>query len=270
MRSLGWTFCLLSACGAGAPVLDELLQRGETAESRGEGERAGGAYLRATIEFEDHASAWTHYGEYLRFWKHDLPKAEAAFLRALAAPVSDTRSLAFAWRGLAEISRERRDVDAAIAFLAKSLALHPLADTHRSLSALYATERHDFVLAEKHARAAVKLQPDDPIALLQLAVQAWRANQQEDAERAFHEALRIAGCDESGAADHAVHCCVLYNGACYWAVRGDRVRALAMLRAFFATPNHRHLTRDEILADPDFASLLADADFRGLVDRELK
>jgi len=62
---------------------------------------------------------------------------------------------------------------------------------------------------------------------------------------------------------------VLYNGACYHAVGGDRERAIAMLAAFFATPNHRHITREELLADPDFESLRADPEFRGLVDRTL-
>ncbi len=62
---------------------------------------------------------------------------------------------------------------------------------------------------------------------------------------------------------------MLYNGACYHAVRGDRARTVAMLGAFFKTPNHRHLTRREVLSDPDFAAVLNDPEFTALLDRYL-
>ena len=46
----------------------------------------------------------------------------------------------------------------------------------------------------------------------------------------------------------------------------NRFVALKMLEAFFATPNHRHLGRDELLSDPDLASLKDEPAFRELLD----
>ena len=45
--------------------------------------------------------------------------------------------------------------------------------------------------------------------------------------------------------------------------------ALKMLRAFFESPNHRHLTRAEIESDPDFADLCSHEDFAVLLDKYL-
>lgn len=236
----------LAACASNPPELEALLSRRQ--------------FVRATIEYSEYASAWAHYGEQLRFEKNDSDKAQAAFFRAIAAPRSDSRSVAFAWRGLGEIARERKDIEGALASFEKSLAIFALADTHRSLSSFYATEKHDFVKAADHAKAAVAIDPDDPIALLQWAVQAERAGRKQEAEEACSKALRL----------NPTHCCVLYNAACYHAVRGDRKQALGMLDSFFATPHHRHITREEMVADPDFASLLNDSDFRALLDRHFK
>ncbi|MCI0652790.1 MAG: tetratricopeptide repeat protein [Planctomycetes bacterium] len=257
------------ALGSTPPELARLLEAGEEAEAVADFDAAGEAYERATLEFPESAAAWSYYGEHLRFARNDAAGAEAAFRRALAARRADPRAQAFAWRGLGEIARGRGQFDEAIAGLERSLDVQPLADTHRSLSALLATERRDFAGAAAHAEKAVALDPGDPIALLQLAVQSLRAGKRERAAEAFRDAIRIAGCDERGAAGHPVHCCVLYNGACYHAVRGDADGALAMLRSFFATPNHRHITRAEILADPDFERLLGDAGFRALIDEYL-
>src|SRR6185503_19034557 len=142
----------------------------------------------------------------------DPAAAETAFKKAIDAKFESPASVAFAWRGLGEIARGRNQIDRAIQCFEKSLSVSPNADAHRSLSALYATEKRDFEKAAHHAKAAVDLSPEDPIAL--------------------------------------VHCCVLYNGACYHAVRGNKADALAMLKEFFSTPNHRHITREEIVRDP--------------------
>jgi tetratricopeptide (TPR) repeat protein len=248
-------------------ALDAVLRIGEEAEARGDRDRAGEAYASAARAFPDHAAAWTHHGEFLRFWRHDAGAARAAFERALAAPQADRASLAFAWRGLGELARHDGRIDEAIRFFERSLAIRPLADTHRSLSALHANDRRDFARAAHHARAAVDASPDDPIALLQFAVEMERLGRREEGQRAFERAIALAGCDDRGASDGPVHCCVLYNGACYHSVRGDRERALAMLAAFFATPNHRHVTPEEVLADPDFASIRDDPAFRALLER---
>ncbi len=249
--------------------LAALLREGELAETAGDGASAGAAYARAAAEFPDFAAAWSYHGEHLRFWSNDSARAEAAFRRALAARTPDDAAQAFALRGLGELAHARGDAAAAVECFERSLAVCPLADTHRSLSALYATEQKDFAKAAAHAEAAVALDPRDSIALLQLAVQAERAGTRDRAEAAFRDAIGSAGCDAQGRSAHAVHCCVLYNGACYHAVRGDAASALAMLEAFFRHPNHRHITRGEIAADPDFDRVRAEPGFIALLDAHL-
>ncbi|HZL72870.1 MAG TPA: hypothetical protein VFC86_10440 [Planctomycetota bacterium] len=246
-----------------------ILREGEEAESRGDKAAAGAAYERAVREFEDYSVAWSHLGEYCRFWAQDLDAAFDAFKRAIQSPKTTDASVAFAWRGLGELCRAKAKVEDAIICFEKSLSIAPVAETHRSLSALYATEKRDFDKAALHAKAAVNISPDDPIALIQYAVQMVRFKKPREAEEAFGKAIRLAGCDERGRSNDAVHCCVLYNGACYHAVRGDKAGALAMLKEFFMATNHRHITREEILRDPDFESLLRDPDFKELLDYRL-
>lgn len=246
-----------------------LLRQGEEAESRGDRSAAGAAYERAVLEFDGHAAAWSHLGEFRRFWSHDADGAAKAFSRAIEAPQFDEAAIAFAMRGLGEIARQWGQVKRAVECLEISLKIKPNADAHRSLSALYATELRDFDRAARHAKSAVDLSPEDPIALLQYAVQMARFRKYEQSEEAFWKAMGIAGCDERGRSSGLVHCCVLYNGACYHAVRGDKAAALAMLTEFFLTPNHRHITKEEILRDPDFEALVKDPDFKALLDYRL-
>jgi tetratricopeptide (TPR) repeat protein len=270
-------FLLIAGCAAPnrsapAPVPEPLafiLRQGEEAETRGDKAAAGAAYERAALEFEDYSAAWSHLGEFRRFWARDLDAAWDAFKKAILAPKTQDASVAFAWRGLGEIARGRGGIDQAIECFKKSLSVKPIADAHRSLSALYATEKRDFDKAAHHAKAAVDLSPDDPIALIQYAVQMVRFKKPQEAEEAFAKAIRVAGCDERGRSNDAVHCCVLYNGACYHAVKGDKDAALAMLKEFFMATNHRHITREEILRDPDFESLVKDPDFKALLDYRL-
>ena len=264
--------CAAPKRSAPAPVPDPLaliLRQGQEAEAKGDKAAAGAAYERAVREFEDYSVAWSHLGEFRRFWAHELDSAFDAFKRAIQSPKTTDASVAFAWRGLGELCRAKSKVDDAITCFEKSLAIAPSVETRRSLSALYATEKRDFDKAALHAKAAVDLSPDDPIALIQYAVQMVRFKKPRDAEEAFAKAIRLAGCDERGRSNDAVHCCVLYNGACYQAVRGNKDAALAMLKEFFMTTNHRHITREEILRDPDFESLLKDPDFKTLLDYRL-
>lgn len=274
---LGAGLVLLAGCAAPkrsvpAPIPDrlaQLLRQGEEAETRGDGAEAGRIYEAAVRDFPDHSAAWSHFGEQRRFWARDPAGADAAFKRALDAPLVTDASVAFAWRGLGELARGRGEIDRAIACFEKSLSIKPIADAHRSLSALYATEKRDYDKAARHAKSAVDLSPEDPIALAQYAVQMARFKKFEESEEAFWKAMGIAGCDERGRSNGLVHCCVLYNGACYHAVRGNKADCLAMLKEFFSTPNHRHITREEIVRDPDFESLVKDPDFKALLDYRL-
>ena len=205
---------------AAEAALDKLLLEGERAERTGDVAGAGAAYRSARERFPEYALAWSYYGEYLRFYSADPEAAARAFRRAIAAPYTDKRATAFAWRGLAEIAQHQGSVDEAIHLLHKSIDLMPLAAAHRSLSALLATAYHDFAGAAEHASLALQLVPDDPLALMQYAVQLVRLGKPVEGRSAFVRALELGGCDERGSSAKPVHCCILYNAACYYAVAG--------------------------------------------------
>ena len=170
---------------------------------------------------------------------------------------------------MGEIARSAGRIDEAVDHFQKSLSIGPTAEAYRSLSALFANEKRDFETARHYAFQALKQDPEDPIALMQYAVQMIRFKDPQEAGKAFEKAIRIVGCDAHGRSNDHVHCCVLYNGACYHAVRGDKAAALAMLKEFFITPNHRHITKEEILRDPDFETLLHDPDFQAMLEYRL-
>ena len=248
--------------------LEALLAAGESAEQAGDFLAAEAAYRKAVEHYSGHARAWLHLGEALRFYAHDQEAAERAFRAALDAPEQDDLAAAFAWRGLGEIAGHHGDTAAALHCFQRSLARCPLADTHRSLAHLLGMNGQ-LTQAAEHAQAAVELQPDDPIALLLCAAHLERAGRREEGRRSFERALELAGCDELGRHAQPVHCCVLYNAAGYQAVCGERKSTLAFLQAFFETPNHRHLKREHVLADPDFAAWVKDEGFLTLVNRFL-
>ena len=255
--------------GSAAPAaLERLLEQGETAERSEDIPGAGANYRKATEQFPDHASAWVHYGEYLRFFTADKAGARDAFDRALAAPVSDKKSAAFAWRGLGELAEKRGDTAEAIELLQKSLAALPLSDTHRSLCHLYGF-RGKNTEAAQHALLAAKLSPEDPIAALLAAAQLERAGKHDEGKAMFENGMALGGCQTDGSHAQPVHCCVLMNASGYFAVAGQPENALKFLKAFLETPNHRHLSREHIVDDPDFAALRDDPEFLKIVDAYL-
>jgi len=251
-----------------ASVLTKLLESGEEAERRDDFSAAEECHRNAVSLFPQHARAWAHYGEFQRFYKHDDAAARVSFKKALEAGVPDAEAAAYAWRGLGEIAEKSGDIQTAIQYMAKSLDVKPLSDTHRSLCDLYGNQRN-FVKAAEHARLAVELDPDDPIALLLYAAQLQRAGKQTEGRSAFKKAIELGGCDEEGRHAQPVHCCVLYNSAGYYSVCGNSDNALKMLAAFFETPNHRHLSRQYVLDDPDFTELKKDLRFMELLDKYL-
>lgn len=248
--------------------LETLLARGQDAEAKGDAGAAIAAYRKATQGHAGSADAWALLGEAQRFYKHDEDAARAAFGKALAAEDRSTWGRAFALRGLGELDLHAGKLDDARARFEASLKERPLVDAHRSLCALLG-RRGDFAGAAEQARLAAELQGDEPIALLLYATQLERAGEKEKAAATAKKALALAGCSDPPAppdAAHRVHCCVFYNAACWHAVGGRRAEALEMIEAFFATPNHRHLGRDELLSDPDLASLKDEPAFRALLD----
>ncbi len=249
-------------------VLAKLLETGENAEWRDDWNSAEEQYKQAVTLFPRHATAWAHYGEFQRFYRHNDDEATRAFQRTLEASIPDPTSAAYAWRGLGEIAAKQGDTDKALELMNKSLKAGKLSDTHRSLSHLYGRLGMNDEAA-KHAKLAAEIDPDDPIALLLYAAHLERSGHHEEAQRTFKKAITLGGCDAEGQHNKPVHCCVFYNSAGYYAVRGDTPGALKMLEAFFETPNHRHLPREHILDDPDFVELKKDPEFLKLLDRYL-
>ena len=247
-------------------ALDNLLDKAVAAEGRDDFKTALAIYSQATQTYPNEARAWAAYGEHLRFYIHDDAGAAAAFKKAIDAPQIDRHAQAFAWRGLGELAAKQGHDDDAIKMMEQSLQAMPLADTHRSLCHMMVM-RKDWEGAARHARLAVELEPNDPIAILLYAAQLHRAGKQAEGRVQFQKALALAGVDAQGHAPGPVHCCVFYNSAGYYAVCGQRADALKMLEAFFKTPNHLHLSRAQIEQDSDFVALKDDKDFIAMLDQ---
>jgi tetratricopeptide (TPR) repeat protein len=248
--------------------IEDVLAQGQDSERNGDHAAAGEHYRKATEQWPQDARAWAHFGEYLRFFSLDSAQAEIAFRQALAAEQRDPAAIAFAWRGLGDLAATRGDYKQAIELLKKSLAIRELSDTHRSLCHVYGFMR-EFDNATLHSQAAVALEPEDPIAHLLNAIQLKRCGKSELARAAFLKGIEFGGCDEQGKSDGPVHCCVYLNAAGYYGVAADKAGVLCMLESFFKTPNHRHISREHLLADPDFIAYVNDAEFLALIEKYL-
>jgi Tfp pilus assembly protein PilF len=271
---------VLAAClvGGSASAADRTLERSDAdrsaemlaaakdAEASGDLERADREYHVLLGAFPDQAVGWAEYGEFQRFLVHDAGSARVAFTKALNVSDSSDRARACALRGLGYLASAEGDHERAIALMQQSLAVTRLADTHRSLSVELLVGRGDTAGAAEQARLAVELAPDQPLTLLVYAILSQRLGHETEGREAYDRALDLAGLGHDAVPHGTVHCCVMYNAACYLAVRGDREGSLKMLAAFFNAPNHRHRTRAEIEGDPDFASLVHDPDFTALLD----
>ena len=279
LQRISYSVCLaaafLSCCKAAedSPAIKDnktnaFLTQAAEAESRGDYAAAQSCYKKATRHNPDSAEAWAAYGEHLRFYAHDVKAARDAFNKALAASEKNPRASAYAWRGLGELASKENQVEKAIELFKKSLNALPLADTHRSLCHLYCRQQN-FKAAAEHAGEAVKLDPDDPIAILLYAAQLHRAGNQDEGLKQFEKALSLSGLDANGESAGPVHCCIYYNAAGYLAVKEDATGALKMLEKFFKTPNHRHLTREEIETDADFRSIKTTPAFNKLLKTHL-
>jgi tetratricopeptide (TPR) repeat protein len=262
----------LAAPGVSAAAADSnvggVLSKAIEAERTADYVQARKLYEAATKQFPDSAEAWAAYGEHLRFFVHDDDAARDAFKKAIDAKDSSQHGAAYAWRGLGEIASKTDEAEA-IRNFEQSLKAMPLADTHRSLAHLYSVRR-DFKSALKHSEKAAKLDPDDPISRLLYAAALSRKGDKDKAREEYIKALALAGFEEGKPAPEHVHCCVYYNAAGYLAVAGDKPGALTMLKNFFDTPNHRHLSRAQIEGDADFEPLLKSEDFRKLLDQYFK
>ena len=266
-----------SACGASwcaeTPrpeiTLQLKLEQAAAAEFHGDYAAARATYTQATVQFPASAEAWAALGEHIRFYVHDTDAASVAFKKALTVEQQSPYAVAYALRGLGELEIKAGRVDEGVAYFKKSLAAFPLADTHRSLCHLY-TRQRQFKEAAEEARAAVEINPDDAIARLLYAAQLHRSGQETKANTEFLKALEIGGMDSHGETDKPVHCCVLYNAAGYLSVAGKNDAALKMLRRFFDTPNHRHLSFDDIVSDSDFDNLKNLSAFQALLASNFK
>lgn len=250
-------------------ALRQKVEQASAAEKRGETESARALYVAATEQYPAFAEAWAALGEHLRFYVHDADAATAAFRKAIAAEHQNAYAAAYAWRGLGELEIKAGREEAGIGYFKKSLEAYALADTHRSLCHLYCHQRK-FKEAAEQARLAVELSPNDAIARMLYAAQLQRAGETEQARKEYEKALLAGGMDIHGDSKEPVHCCVLYNAAGYLSVCGQNDAALKMLQRFFDTPNHRHLTREEVVTDADFESLKEFPAFRKMIELNFK
>lgn len=260
------TFC--AQCEEPAPKLDVLLDKAVEAERREDYKAALDFYAQAVKLFPTTPRSWAAYGEHLRFYAHDDAGAASAFHKTVELPGEDSFAAAFAWRGLGELEAKAGHDGKAVEYMEKSLASQPLSDTYRSLCHLMVMHKN-WDAAAKYAKAATDLEPGDPIALLLYASQLHRAGRVGEGRTVFRKAMTLAGIDEKGHASGPVHCCVLYNAAGYFGVIGQKDEALKELEAFFKTPNHRHLTREQIAGDPDFAGIKDEPRFGALLAKYL-
>jgi tetratricopeptide (TPR) repeat protein len=250
-------------------ALHQKLEQASSAEFHGDYPLARATYTQAIEQFPVSSEAWAALGEHIRFYVHDADAAAIAFKKALTVEQQTPYAVAYALRGLGELEIKAGHVDDGIVLFKKSLAAFALADTHRSLCHLYCRQRK-FKEAAEEAQAAVEINPDDAIARLLFAAQLHRSGQEAKANAEFLKALEIGGMDSHGETDKPVHCCVLYNAAGYLSVAGQNDAALKMLRRFFDTPNHRHLSLDDIVSDSDFDNLKNLSAFRALLASNFK
>ncbi len=267
-KILLFTLCLLifEVRVHSAEDLLEIISTAAKAEREERFSDARTLYERATMEFGNSSMSWAALGEHLRFYTSESGAAKKAFESAIRARDQEPQAAAFAWRGLGELAAKAGKPAEAAALMLKSLQAKPLADTHRSLCHLYVMQR-DWKNAADHARRAAALDPDDPIALLLYAAQLERSGDHKAGVEQASKAMSLAGLNSQGKHAAPVHCCVFYNLAGYYAVSRDSARALAMLESFFKTPNHRHLTEDEIKNDPDFIELRKSEEFKQLISK---
>jgi Tfp pilus assembly protein PilF len=283
------SLCMLAAIMVGAPLVgaaseaiattpladhspldvSQQLACARSVETTGDLTHAGELYRTIVAEHPDDAQGWTSYGEFLRFLVHDGVAAKKAFESALHVPHPSDQQRALALKGLGDLAFAANDAHRAIDLMRQSLALWPLAETHRALGVVLLVASHDVAGAAEQARLAVDLSPNDPLSLLVYAILCERLGRHGDGSDAYTHALSIAGCDAQGRSQHAVHCCVFYNAACYLAVCGKPEQSLTMLGAFFNAPNHLHRSRHDIETDPDFSGMRGNHDFIALLDRHL-
>ena len=280
-RLIHYSLCVLlcaslgGLCHAAEPlsveaenVMKKRFEQASVAELKGDNPAAYALYIQNTNEYPDSAAAWAALGEHLRFYAHDEKSAASAFQKALKAGQVDANASAFALRGLGELAIKAGQEDVAVDYFKKSIQALPLADTYRSLCHLYVRQRN-FKAAAEAAEAAVKLSDGDPIALLLHAALLHRAGNAKEGRQQYDKALLAGGMNAQGQASGPIHCCVLYNAAGYLGVVADNQAALDMLKRFFETPNHRHLTRAEIESDSDFETLKTLPQFQKLLDTYL-
>ena len=245
---------------------------GVEAERDGRAHQAVVHYRRAAEAAPASAAAWAHLGEWWRFHGHSLAEAEACFRTAIAgsasAAMSDDQRMAVAaaWRGLGEVQRHRGDATAAAQAFTHALTAYPLPAAMRSQADLM-IGRGDIVGAERMLGISLGIDPDDPIALLQLAGLQVRLGRSEAATTAM-QACDIAGVPFLiGAPPPGSHCCVVYNLACFHALSGRRDRAFELLEAFLAIPSHRHLEAAYVRDDRDLVGLRGDPRFTAILAR---
>ncbi len=226
--------------------------------------------LRVVLLFdpEDHITR-AELGELYRHYVRDRARSKECFTKVLEHDDAPDYARALALRGLGYEAEVDGDVEGAKRLYEASLETFPLAWTHRSLAALAVVGHRDYATAEKHARLALEIDPDDPIARLHLASYLAHEGKRAEALKVLGElggdgASCHAPQDGSGSTD-----CLDYNLACVRANLGETDVAVALLKRYFEIHASSEAFRAEMSAraraDPDFDGIRSDPRFRELV-----
>ena len=214
-------------------------------------------WLRPLAEDPEDAETWLALAQAASFEWQDADTAERCVRRVLSSPRASATTQSLAWRVRGDIHVHAQRHDQARAMYAQALVLAETAAVHRSLVHLEG-HRGNLAAAASHAQRAWALDPQDPIAGLLLAALLRRNGAIADSESVYARSCALAEVDadlrpRSGEGD--AHCCIVFNGAGYWAVAGRLDRALDLLDRFVAIPAHRHITQGDLRSDPDFTAL---------------
>jgi len=200
------------------------------------------------------ALAWTYY---YNMAEHDL--AAKHFEALIGNPDVPAKTRASACNGLAEIHRVKREFDKSIEIHEKGMKLEPTSLGYHNLAWLYNTHRKDFKKAIRLCRKSLELDPDYEYGRVSLAV--FLANDGSKVEAA----AIIEKVDQTKPVRH-------YNLACYYAVTGDRDRAMSLLDSYLANYHtvvkKRNVARDYMSKDWHLDSLKGDPRFRRLMRKE--
>jgi len=232
-------------------AIEKALQSGLMAEDAADYTTAEKFYSRARQMDPADPVPLRYLGELYRHQTGDWDKARATFETILHMP-ADPMSRAVALHGIGKMTIHDGEFLKGLHLMEESAGVFPLALTYRNL-AVYWHSEGDRAKADDYTSKALALDPDDPFNVVFAA--AFLAG--EPGARG-DEALKVAKAHED-------LMCASYNLAAIYAQRGDKQKALALLkRHFFEYEKYDSVRSKEMMearVDAVFASILQDPEF---------